>query len=199
MGVILSTANNTIKLVPKRKCGGCNVCCHSLQIETTGLVKRPNERCHNLSKGGKCGLYPDWPKLCQEYFCAWRALPDLDDEWRPDKINVLLEFSQESFPPPFAGKTGFRITILDKSRVRSNYKLASFVAKQVQIGVPCILSYGNNRGENPATVFLNTALQRAVMSGPKKEIGKEILKAVNVCEQMPKQKTKIENGKIIDV
>jgi hypothetical protein len=148
-------------------------------------------------KSGGCSIYKDRPNVCDAFHCAWRHLPELDNDWRPDKMGILLEFSRENFPAPFSGKTGFRFTVLDKKKISSNYKLISFLSKQIKNGVPCILSYGVEAGQAPATAFLNFALQSVIQNGKKKDVNNAFLNAVKACENMPKDMTKIENGKLV--
>ncbi|MDG1858697.1 MAG: hypothetical protein P8I94_06320 [Emcibacteraceae bacterium] len=193
----MDTKQNVVKLVKNRECGKCTICCRHLAIETPEIVKQPNVPCKNLMAKGGCAIYSTWPTVCNEWFCAWRSLPELDDEWRPDKMSVLLEFSRDNFPAPFTGKTGFRFTILDKKKVLSNYKLASFLSKQIKSGVPCILSYGLESGQAPTTAFLNNAMSWVVQNGKKKDITRAILNAIEACEKMPSDMTKIEDGKLV--
>ena len=193
----MNTEQNVIKLVKNRECGKCTVCCTHLGIETSEIVKQPNVPCQNLMKAGGCAIYKDRPKVCDEWYCAWRNLPELDDDWRPDKMGVLLEFSRENFPAPFTGKTGFRFTVLDKKKISSNYKLVSFLSKQIKNDVPCILSYGAESGQAPTTAFLNVAMRGIIQNGKKKDITKAILNAVEACEKMPKEMTKIKDGKLV--
>lgn len=183
-------------LVKGRECGGCMACCKSLTIDTEGLIKRPNDPCPNLKKEGGCSIYPNWPKLCQEWFCAWRVMGNLDDNWRPDKSGILLEFARENFPAPFTNRTGFRFTILDKAKVFNNQEVAKFVLSQLRGGVPLILSYGIDTGQNPPTAFLNMAMHKAAMSGNLNEILNEMMKAINACEQQPKEMTRIKDDKM---
>ncbi|HPF46181.1 MAG TPA: hypothetical protein PK690_04890 [Emcibacteraceae bacterium] len=148
-------------------------------------------------KNGGCSIYNSRPNVCQKWFCAWRNLPDLDDSWRPDKMGVLLEFADENFPPPFAGRIGFRFTILDKKKIENNKKLAKFIIQQMKNGVPCILTYGNDEETEPATAFLNIALFSAVQSNNINNVLFELKKAIQACEKIPKIKVKVKNGKLV--
>ncbi len=185
-----------MNLVPKRKCGTCNACCDVPAIVDNGLVKRPNELCkHNVKR--RCSIFPNWPKVCDEFYCAWRRLESLNDEWRPDRIGVMIDYTYENFPPPFQEKTGLRFVVLDKNKLKINYKLADFIAKQIKLGFPCILSYSVDKGQAPNTAVLNFILKDVVDFGKKKDINAAIWKVVTTLENMPKQQSKIENGKLV--
>lgn len=185
-------------LVAGRECGECTVCCISLTINTPEIVKLPNVPCENLTASGGCGIYNSRPDICGKMFCAWRSIADLGDEWRPDKMGVLLEYSEENFPGEFAGKIGFRITILDKEKVINNNAVAAFVAYQVANGTPCIISYGIEPSELLSTGFLNYALGNVVRENRVNAIHNEIKNAIEACEKQPKYYLKIEDGKLVE-
>lgn len=194
----MSDISDEEHLVPNRECGGCTVCCQYLTIDSPGIVKLPNVPCKNLKDGGGCAIYANWPGVCDKWFCAWRSMPNLGDEWRPDKIKVLIEFSREEFPEPFTGKVGYRFTILDKQKLLSNKEVVMFIAKQIFIGVPCILAYGLGAGEYPNAVFLNIALGKAVQQKNGQAILQGLVKAIEECEKLPITGVKIENDHIVD-
>lgn len=184
-------------LVPNRECDECTACCTHLTIETVGLVKLPNVTCTNLMKGGGCGIYKKRPDPCRKWFCAWRNLSELDDNWRPDKSGVMLEFSDENFPGIFANRIGFRFTIIDKKKVGRNIKVAKFLKKQITNGVPCLLAFGIEPTQNPPVTFLNVAMRNAALKKDPNAILAELNKAIAACEQQPKDYLKIEEGRII--
>ncbi len=186
-------------LVPNRECGSCTVCCRYPSIDNPDIVKLSNVACKNLLEGGGCAIYKDRPDICDKWFCAWRSMPHLGEEWRPDKIGVLIEFSRENFPEPYFGKAGYQFTILDKQKLLSNKPLAIFIGAQISIGVPCTLSYGIEPGVIPATAFLNFALQEAVNKRNGQGIIQGLLKAIEASEEIPKEYLKIEDGHLISV
>ncbi|MEZ5756874.1 MAG: hypothetical protein R3D86_01485 [Emcibacteraceae bacterium] len=186
-----------VYLVRDRQCGDCTVCCTVLSINSSEFVKQPNFTCPNLLKNGGCSIYKSRPDVCQKWFCAWRNLPDLDESWRPDKMGVLLEFAEENYPPPFSGRVGFRFTVLNKRKIENNKKLAKFIIRQMRNGVPCILTYGNEKNTEPVTAFLNIALYNAVKSNSIDNVLLELKKAIQACEKMPKMKVNIENGQLV--
>jgi hypothetical protein len=149
-----------------------------------------------LLECGGCGIYSSRPKVCNDWYCAWRNMAHLDDDWRPDRMGVMLEFSQDNFPGEYAGKVGFRLTILDKTKIKSNAKLANFVGTQIHNKVPCIISYGTMVAELPTAGFLNYALAKAVGLRSEEGILYGITKAIEACEAQPKEMVKIVNGRL---
>lgn len=186
-----------MELVADRECDECTACCKHLTIETTGLLKLPNINCENLMKNGGCGIYQDRPQTCRNWYCAWRVLPELGNDWRPDKSGVMLEFSDERFPGVFANRIGFRFTIIDKNKASKNIELAKFLKRQILRGIPCLLAYGTEPAQNAPVTFLNIAMQKAASKSNPEETLKELNKAIAACEQQPKDYLKIHNNRII--
>jgi hypothetical protein len=92
-------------------CGECVVCCQWLDIETEGLSKKAGVLCQHCHGGG-CGIYQTRPKLCRNFFCGWRLIPSLGDDWRPDKSGVMILVVTEP-PRQYSGAaTGFKFVVL---------------------------------------------------------------------------------------
>ena len=72
-------------------CGSCSLCCKLFEVGE--LIKPRDTWCRHVVFGKGCGIHPDWPKTCNDFFCLWRderiaaALPD---DVRPDKCGVVL-------------------------------------------------------------------------------------------------------------
>jgi len=126
-------------------------------------------------------------------------MPNMGDEWRPDKFGVMVEFCREKFPEPFVGKAGYRITLLDREKLAANKLLAAFIGSQIEIGVPCIISYIGEPGEIAEPALLNFALAPAVKDKNGEAILEGINKAIEASEQQPKAFLKIEDGKLVSV
>ena len=76
-----------------RKCGECTVCCTAMAIDKPEIQKEAGVTCRHC-RGG-CTIQDHWPSLCRDYFCGWRRLKIMDDNWRPDRSGVLAEVEQE--------------------------------------------------------------------------------------------------------
>ncbi len=116
-------------LIPDRTCGECTVCCVVLAIDHEEIQKDAGIRCPHANKC--CRIYARRPTPCREFVCAWRAIPGLDDDWRPDRSGVLL------YPDSceVGGKTVPALTIHllhDPETTLANPSLLAFVAHQVR-------------------------------------------------------------------
>lgn len=90
-----------------RSCGTCYSCCVHLGISQ--LKKYPGQSCKNLNGNlgpeTRCSIYPNRPKACSRYSCAW--LEGLGSEvHRPDKSGILIT------PYPLKEKDTFSVTIM---------------------------------------------------------------------------------------
>ena len=83
----------------ENSCGTCIACCYALAFNAEeGLKKKAGDMCPNCTGTG-CGIYETRFKLCRSFLCAWRKLPQLGDDWRPDKSGVMLiEVTGEQIP-----------------------------------------------------------------------------------------------------
>jgi len=75
-------------LVPGRECGECQVCCIMPSIDKPQIQKVSGSPCRHSLKGG-CDIYEGRPDVCRAFFCGWRRLAGLPDDWRPDKSGVF--------------------------------------------------------------------------------------------------------------
>lgn len=82
-----------------RDCGGCNACCTAMRV--TALGKPAGTPCPHQNEHG-CGIYPDRPSTCRQWFCMWvrddKGL--FAEHHRPDKLGVFFTASRPS------GQTG---------------------------------------------------------------------------------------------
>jgi hypothetical protein len=98
-------------LVPGRACGTCTVCCYALPIDTAELQKMPGAVCANCTGRG-CRIHETRPMTCRGFFCGWWLLPQLDDDWRPDRSGVLITPQNENIPERFVLREGIEFMIL---------------------------------------------------------------------------------------
>ncbi len=79
-----------------RQCGECTLCCEgTLSANIFGEeIYYGSKPCMFLNKLGVkgCSIYEmNRPKVCSEYRCVWLQ-GYLPDEYRPDKINMIVHF-----------------------------------------------------------------------------------------------------------
>ncbi len=186
-----------MELLKNRNCGDCTACCETIAIEKPGIIKLPYFRCDNLMDCGKCRIYENRPNVCAKFYCAWRYLSIMNEEWRPNKIGALADIIQGDFPNGFPAKSGLRITIIDKEKALSNREFSRFIAEQINRRVPIIICYSAGKGRPESTAFLNHALEQAVSQKDQNAVISGIKQAITLCENNPKPLQKIENGQIV--
>jgi hypothetical protein len=75
-------------LVPGRSCGTCNLCCKVYSIKE--LSKPAGRWCVHCVRGTGCGIHPDRPRSCSDFFCSWLVDPNLGPEWKPEVSRFVL-------------------------------------------------------------------------------------------------------------
>lgn len=83
-------------LVPDRTCGDCTICCTVLKVDMPDFQKPAGKDCDHLTAQG-CSIHAVRPHICRTWFCAWRRMPVLPHEARPDRSGILvsLDFVKE--------------------------------------------------------------------------------------------------------
>jgi hypothetical protein len=122
---------------PPGSCGECVMCCEWLDIETEGLSKKAGVLCQHCHGGG-CGIYETRPVLCRTFFCGWRLVQQLGDDWRPDKSGVMILLVTKDVPRQYSGaETGFNFVVLggDAAVLRHGFAeyLSLLVSRQVAV------------------------------------------------------------------
>ncbi len=80
-----------------RPCGDCIACCVLPLIDTPELKKPEGVVCPNCTGKG-CAIYDSRPGVCRTFNCAWKRIPSMPPETRPDKLGVM--FTLERHLPP---------------------------------------------------------------------------------------------------
>jgi hypothetical protein len=71
-----------------RSCGTCNLCCKVYSIKE--LAKPAGRWCSHCVRGSGCGIHPDRPRSCRDFFCSWLVDPNLGPEWKPEVSRFVL-------------------------------------------------------------------------------------------------------------
>ena len=71
-----------------RSCGTCNLCCKVYSIKE--LAKPAGRWCSHCVRGSGCGIHPDRPRSCRDFFCSWLVDPNLGPEWKPEVCRFVL-------------------------------------------------------------------------------------------------------------
>jgi len=75
-------------IVPGRSCGTCSLCCKVYSIKE--LSKPAGRWCVHRVRGSGCGIHPDRPRSCRDFFCSWLVDPNLGPEWKPEVSRFVL-------------------------------------------------------------------------------------------------------------
>ena len=71
-----------------RPCGGCRVCCHTLEI---GALNKPKwSNCQHACLAG-CGIYSQRPQECSDFQCLW-STRELPSNMRPDVAGMMAYY-----------------------------------------------------------------------------------------------------------
>lgn len=142
-------------LVPERQCGECTACCVVLQIDDKQFKKPADQACDNLMEQGGCKIYACRPSVCQDWYCAWRFMAQLDESWRPDRSGILLRSDENGiiFQPIGEAKT-----------VLTTDRAIELIAGGVAQGIPMSMSIPTREGYRSYAMSLNDYLAEAVQS-----------------------------------
>ncbi len=153
-------------LVPGRECGDCKMCCIVPAIDEPEMQKQPSALCCHRSTGG-CDIYNQRPTGCRTYFCGWRRLAFLDDDWRPDKSGVLIE----SGTPATVG-SGSTVLILTGNPLKTirQQRFLDFISKNIDQKVTMFLSLPGPRGKAKAALPLNTPEMRSAAAQSRSQV-----------------------------
>ncbi|MFT4764361.1 MAG: hypothetical protein ACI9OH_001455 [Oleispira sp.] len=147
--------DNESHLVPGRECGECTACCVVLLIDDEHFKKPADQVCSNLMEKGGCKIYTKRPSVCQDWYCAWRFMAQLDDNWRPDRSGVLLRSDENGiiFQP-----------IGEPKEVLTSARAIELIGGGVAQGIPMSMSIPTNKGRLSYGIALNQPLKAAVES-----------------------------------
>lgn len=121
----------------KRTCGPCQACCVELKIDTPEFRKKAEVACPHLTPDG-CIIYETRYRLCQEFLCGWRTLPELDDAWRPDKSGVLVMRKGTGEVPP-GYDNGIEMVVLGGEDAVTRPAFVATVARLMRTGTAVLL------------------------------------------------------------
>jgi len=142
--------------VPGRECGECHACCEYLNIDTPELQKPPSVLCPHWAQG--CTMYESRPSPCRTFFCGWRVMPNLGDNWRPDKSNIFLRLANTN------GVPGFDVNLLGNLSPVMTSELLQTIGDMIGANFPVYLVIPGPPGHGAAKLLLNNRLRPALAS-----------------------------------
>lgn len=173
-----------MEVVPNRECGECNACCTNLTIPE--LNKPFGVTCRHLEPKVGCKIYAARPAPCRHYFCLWRYMGTLGDQWRPDRSGVLGSFIKE-VPPGYASQFSIRLQLIGAHDVVRTPAFAEFVAYAIRKEIPVFIVLSGEVGLTAGWAFLNENLKPAVMANNLEGIFEGLRQALEFCKTVPKE------------
>ncbi|MGZ3411166.1 MAG: hypothetical protein ACXWJ6_04950 [Xanthobacteraceae bacterium] len=149
-----------MELVPNRECGECTVCCRVLLIDDPDFQKLPGVTCPNCKAGAGCQIYAMRPAACRGFYCAWRYMPELGEQLRPDRSGIMVRFIREHIPPGLK-PVGLNFLLFDRKDVLGP-GLADYFARLVADNTAVFLSIRGPAGLSDGAVLLNSHLAPAI-------------------------------------
>lgn len=139
-------------VVPGRDCGDCMVCCIVPTIDDPDIQKKPGMHCRHCATG--CTIYDSRPKPCRDFYCAWRMLPALGPDWRPDLSGVFGILDKAVIE----GKVVIALTLIlnsDPARIILNGAFVSFIQTNILQNLPIYLSLPGPPGHVPLRTLIS--------------------------------------------
>jgi hypothetical protein len=137
-------------------CGSCTVCCMALRV--IELDKEAGTYCRHCLPGKGCGIYETRFEICRTFQCGWRLIPQLGEEWRPDRSGVLI-LTQEVDKLPEehrAAGRGVNFVILGGEKAIGRPGFADYLATLVRRNVAVYLS-----ADTPKTLINRYVVKQA--------------------------------------
>lgn len=152
-----------MELVQGRKCGECSACCTVLDVDTPEFQKLPGKPCSHLCKDGGCSIHETRFPICRSYHCGWRYLPGLGEDWRPDKMGVLVDFWTGEVPAHLPGRPAISLTVFGNRKTALTPVFLYYVAQLVAAEVPVFLGMPGPAGSQHTALLLNDFMIAAVL------------------------------------
>jgi hypothetical protein len=154
-------------MVPLRECGNCTACCTVLPIRTAELQKTSHVLCVHCRASEGCQIYATRPQVCRDYYCGWRLLPGLPENWRPDLSGIFVDRVRftanaiDEIPAEYNREFMLQLLLL-KSEAIEDPLLPEVVGAFIDVKIPVFLGICGPPGFQNALVFLNPFAQPAV-------------------------------------
>ena len=173
-------------LVPGRTCGDCTICCIWPAIDKPEIQKDSGSTCKHCTGQG-CAIYETRFPVCRDYYCAWRSMDMLGDDWRPDRSGVFTYIETEGIAEGFEFSIGIGLMLVGHPLkiVRQKW-FQDFVTSGVMNSIPLFLALPGPRGHHAATTSLNTQeMVDAIARGAEKDALEAAVKLLRSWDFQP--------------
>ena len=83
-------AETASDLIAGRSCDGCTMCCKLLDIDV--LEKPRGQWCPHCDRKRGCKIYEERPEPCRTFYCGYRRIKDLGEDWKPSNAKFLVNY-----------------------------------------------------------------------------------------------------------
>lgn len=171
----------------ERQCGECTACCTHLKIDTAELQKLAGPDCEHLRPKRGCGIYETRPQACRDFLCLWRQMPDMPDDWRPDRSGMLLVATKENVPPGYATDYGIKIQFISPSADIRQPGVVRGILSFFHARIPVFLTVQGPVGRVAKMLLVNPGLQPLVKAGNPEAVVNYLAEVMQALEREPKE------------
>jgi len=174
-------------MVPARECGNCTACCTVLPIRTAELQKTSHVLCVHCRESEGCQIYATRPQVCRDYYCGWRLLPGLPENWRPDLSGIFVDRVRfrpdalDEIPAEYSREFMLQLLLLKREAIEDPL-LPEVVGAFVDVKIPVFLGVCGPPGFQNALVFLNPFAKPAVARRDRNGVVAVLRKAAALAE-----------------
>ena len=175
--------------IPGRECGTCNVCCEEPTINVPELKKPPGILCPHCRAGEGCLIHQRRPQVCRDFFCGWRCNAGLDEDWRPDRSDILIEQIGRNMPEGFEhAPFHYKFTLLGAPDKIYWPPLVQYISALVGQNVPVMLAVIGRPGYVAGQVLVNEALRPHVAAHSIGGTASTLARLLQLCIDHPQAK-----------
>lgn len=154
--------SHAANLVPGRSCGDCTLCCRVPPVDTPQFQKQAGVLCSFCEESRGCSIHATRPAVCREWFCGWRRLPRLGEDWRPDRCGVLIALGADEVPIGLGPYQSTKFIVTDDGGWLSQPAFLSYLAGLVHARAAVYLAAPGPPAHHAVKTLLNDALAGAV-------------------------------------
>ena len=144
--------------VENSACGGCTVCCVVPPVRSPQFSKTSGASCIHRRNGEGCSIHAARPEVCRDWYCGFRTLEFLTDEWRPDKCGLLVVPDDVGIPLTFARRQGLKLIAFRQVDDLAAPFVVDMIAGLVFGEVPTFVAVPGPVGYHGAKALINGAL-----------------------------------------
>ena len=176
--------NTRMPLVQGRDCGSCTLCCTVLAIDTPEIQKPSRLTCRHCMGSG-CAIYETRFPICRDYHCGWRMLPNLNEDWRPDRSGVFIEMVEHQGP---MGRGALAAVLMLTGNPLKSIREPRFldqVGAWLRSDFPVRLALAGPSGHEGYSILLNTPQMRAAAANARGEMRKGLETVLKSLQAYP--------------